>query len=227
MNRQSMAAALLLVTVTATASFHVVGAELCFDVDEPFERIHVRGPATLEIRQGGSPEVTVTAIDHVLADVVLDVTDGTLFIEVPEGLEVDDVSFDVTTERLHGIHSEHAVRVVASGLTVGELLIRARGAGSDYHLVGLSAEELTIDVRGALNALVAGRAERQTVDIDGAANYDAGKFRTAMADLRLRGENSSKVWVTDRLEVDIDGAGSVTYRGNPTKYIDGWGYVGR
>lgn len=88
--------------------------------------------------------------------------------------------------------------------------------------------KLTVDVQGAVNAVVAGRAERQNVDIAGVGNYDAGELNTAMADLRLRGANSSEVWVTDRLEVDIAGTGSVTCRGNPevTKYIHGWGYVG-
>ena len=224
MNRHSMAAVLLL----ATASY-AAGVEPCFVADEPIERIHVRGPATLEIRQGGSQQVAVTASDSVLANVAMDVSDGTLFIEVADGdLEVDDVRFDITTKGLSGIYSEHAIRVVASGLTTGDLSIKARGAGSDYHLVGLSVRELTVDVRGALNAVVAGRAERQNVDIAGAGNYDAGKLSTAMADLRLRGANSSEVWITDRLEVDIAGSGSVTYRGTPevTKYIHGWGYVG-
>ena len=224
MNRHSMAAALLL----AVASY-AAGVEPSFDTEEPIERIHVRGPATLEILQGGSPQVAVTAVDSVLADVAIDVSDGTLFIEVTdEDLEVDDVRFDITTKGLHGIYSEHAVRVVARGLTAGDLLIKARGAGSDYLLVGLSVRELTVDVRGAMNAIVAGRAERQTVDISGAGNYDAGELSTAMAEVRLRGTNSSEVWVTGRLDVEMWGSGSVTYRGNPemTKYIHGWGYVG-
>lgn len=222
MNRHSMAAALLV-----AAASHAAGVEPCFDADEPIERIHVRGPATLEIRQGGSPQVAVTAIDSVLADVTMDVTDGTLFIEVAdEDLEVDDVRFDITTKGLNGIYSEHAVRVVANGLNAGDLLIKARGAGSDYRLVGLSVRELTVDVRGAVNAVVAGRAERQNVDIAGAGNYDATQLSTTMADLRLRGANSSEVWVTDRLDVDIVGTSSVTYRGNPEVNVHGWGYVG-
>lgn len=224
MNRHAMAAALLI-----AASSYAAGVEPCFDADEPIERIHVRGPATLEIRQGGSPHVAVTAIDSVVADVAMDVSDGTLFIEVAdETLEVDDVRFDITTKGLRGIYSEHAVRVVASGLTAGDLLIKARGAGSDYRLVGLAVRQLTVDVRGPVNAVVAGSADRQTVDIVGAGNYDAGELSTAVADLRLRGANSSEVWVTDRLDVEMWGPGSVTYQGNPevTKYIHGWGYVG-
>ena len=223
MNRQSMAAALVAASSCAAAIESGVGA------GELFERIHVRGPATLEIRQGASPQVAVTGVDRVLVDVAMDVSDGTLFIEVPgEDLEVDDVMFDITTKKLRGIYSEHAIRVVANGLTAGDLSIKARGAG-DFRLVGLSVGELNVDVRGALNAVVAGMAERQNVDIAGPGNYSAAELRTAMADLRLRGANSSEVWVTDRLEVDIAGSGSVvTYRGNPsvTKYIHGWGYVG-
>ena len=124
-----MAAALLVAT-----SSYAAGVEPCFVADEPIERIHVRGPATLEIRQGESPQVSVTAVDSVLADVAMDVSDGTLFIEVADhDLEVDDVRFDITTKELNGIYSEHAVRVVASGLTAGDLSIKARGPGSDYH----------------------------------------------------------------------------------------------
>ena len=64
---------------------------------------------------------SVTAIDSVLADVAMDVSDGTLFTEVAdEDLEVDDVRFDITTKGLRGIYSEHAVRVVANGLTAGD-----------------------------------------------------------------------------------------------------------
>ena len=225
MNRQSIAAVLLVAASTCAA-----GVEPGFPASEPFERIHVRGPATLEIRQGRSPQVAVTAVDRVLADVAVDVSDGTLFIEVPdEDLDVDDVRFAITTKELRAIYSEHAVRVVVNGLTAGHLSIKARGAGSDYHLAGLLVGELSFDVRGALNAVIAGRAERQNVAIAGASTYRARELSTAMADLRLRGASSSEVWVTDRLDVDIAGSGSVvTYRGSPrvTKYIHGWGYVG-
>ena len=70
MNRQSIAAVLFVAACTSAA-----GVEPGFPASEPFERIHVRGPATLEIRQGRSPQVAVTAVDRVLADVAMDVSD--------------------------------------------------------------------------------------------------------------------------------------------------------
>ena len=98
MNRQSIAAVLLVAACTSAA-----GVEPRFPASEPFERIHVRGPATLEIRQGRSPQVAVTAVDRVLADVAMNVSDGTLFIEVPDhDLDVDEVRFDITTKELRG-----------------------------------------------------------------------------------------------------------------------------
>lgn len=200
-----------------------------FTTGEPFERIHVSGPATLEIRQGEPTHVKVAGADSVLAEVEIDVSDGTLFIDVgDEDLDVDAVRVDITTANLSEIYSDDAIRVTATDLTAGDLVVEDRGRG-DYRLSGLTARELTVDARGALNFVVDGTAERQSVDVAGAGNYDAGALKTEVADLRLRGAASGNVWVTDRLDVNIAGAGSVTYRGDAvvSKRILGAGSVSR
>jgi len=231
MNRLSLVSALLAAAASAAeADCGSNAVETTENADGTFERIHVSGPATLDVRQGQSTQVTVAAGHSVLDDLEVDISSGTLSIVVGNvELDAGDVRVDITTSRLREICSNDAIHVTLRNLTAGDLGVWARGAGSYYRLSRVSLGELTVDVRGASSFVVDGTAERQNVDISGAGSYDARALKTAITDLRLRGANSTNVWVTEQLDVDIDGPGWVTYRGDAgvRRRILGTGWVAR
>jgi len=195
-------------------------------VTEDFHRIYVEGPATLDIRQGKSVGVELTALEGHQDSVEVEVSDATLFVEVPEELEVEDVVVRITTRQLTELYSAGPILVTGGKLHTDTLVVENRGSG-DYRLASLDADELIIEARGAFHFEVNGRAGRQVVEMAGAGAYDAAGLETRTAEVRLKGAGSARVWATERLDVDIAGAGSVAYTGDPDVHrrIRGFGTV--
>ncbi len=181
---------------------------------EDFHRIHVEGPATLDIRQGESMRVQLAVADEHQDDVEVEVSDATLFVEVPEELEVEDVVVQVTTRQLSELYSAGPILVTGAKLRTDTLVVENRGRG-EYRLASLDADELIIEAHGAFRFEVDGRAGRQVVDMAGAGEYEAAGLETRTSEVSLKGAGSASVWATERLDVDIAGAGSVAYSGDP------------
>lgn len=193
---------------------------------EDFHRIYVEGPATLHIQQGDAVRVELAVVEDHQDEVEVEVSDATLFVEVPEELEVEDVVVQVTTRQLTELYSAGPILVTGGKLQTESLVVENRGSG-DYRLDSLDADELVIEARGAFRFEVDGRAGRQVVDIAGAGEYEAAGLETRTAEVSLKGAGSARVWATERLDVDIAGAGSVAYAGEPDVYrrIRGFGTV--
>ena len=193
---------------------------------EDFHRIYVDGPATLDIRQGESVHVELAVAEGHQDSVDVEVSDATLFVEVPKELDVQDVVVRVTTRQLTELYSAGPILVTGGKLHTDTLVVENRGSG-DYRLASLDADELIIEARGAFHFEVDGRAGRQVVEMAGAGAYEAAGLETRTAEVRLKGAGSARVWATERLDVDIAGAGSVAYTGNPDVHrrIRGFGTV--
>ncbi|MYE23274.1 MAG: DUF2807 domain-containing protein [Gammaproteobacteria bacterium] len=193
---------------------------------EDFHRIYVEGPATLHIHQGEEARVEVAAAHEHQDTVEVEVSDATLFIDVPAELEVEDVVVQVTTRQLTELYSAGPILVTGGKLRTDTLVVENRGSG-DYRLASLDADELIIEARGAFHFEVDGRADRQVVEMAGAGAYEADGLESRTAEVRLKGAGSARVWATERLDVDIAGAGSVAYAGDPDVHrrIRGFGTV--
>lgn len=193
---------------------------------EDFHRIYVEGPATLDIRQGELVRVELAVAEEHQDSVEVEVSDATLFVEVPEELEVEDVVVQVTTRQLTELYSAGSILVTGGKLQTESLVVENRGSG-DYRLDSLDADELVIEARGAFRFEVDGRASRQVVDMAGAGEYEAAGLETRTSEVSLKGAGSARVWATERLDVDIAGAGSVAYAGDPDVHrrIRGFGTV--
>jgi hypothetical protein len=68
---------------------------------------------------------------------------------------------------------------------------------------------------GLGNIEAEGRAERQELELHGAGNFEAAHLKSATASVRLSGMGAARVWVRDRLEARISGAGNIEYYGSP------------
>ena len=220
------AAAGILCTAIVTATMKDEMQRREIQTAEDFHRIYVEGPATLHIQQGDAVQVELAVAEEHQDGVEVEVSDATLFIEVPEELEVEDVVVRVTTRQLTELYSAGPILVTVGKLHTSTLVVENRGSG-DYRLDSLDADELVIEARGAFRFEVDGRARRQVVDIAGAGEYDAAGFETRTAEVSLKGAGNAGVWATERLDVDIAGAGSVAYTGDPDVHrrIRGFGTV--
>ena len=166
-----------------------------------FDRIEVSSGIDVDVVPGNGREVSVTAGRDVLDRVRTESSGGVLRIEVVDrGIVIgpdplDDVRVEVDAASLRGLVID--------------------GAG-DVTMTGLDETQLELAVEGSGEIDAAGTADRLTATIDGSGDANLAALAVRTANISVDGSGDADVNVSEALDVDVHGAGDVTYRGDPT-----------
>ena len=203
-----------------------------------FHRLEIDGQIDVTLVQGAAEGVTVEGPSSSLRRVRTEVREGTLFIEAAEerrmwswfsgrrGRRTPRIT--VNLREVDRIEVAGAVTVAADSLKADELRLDLAGACS-LRIHDLQATTLRLDGSGAIKADVAGKVQRQRVDLSGAGSFQASKLASDEAMIGVSGAGKAVVNAANSLEVDISGAGAVEYLGDPKvkQSISGIGKVRR
>lgn len=176
-----------------------------------FRAIQLSGSGKLVIEQSDVESLTITADDNLLRDLTSDVQGKTLLLGTREFTSINPskiVTYKLLVKSLNSINVSGGAAVEAKGLLT---------------------DSLDINVSGAGDITISGRADKQSVNISGAGKYRADDFKTKTASVNISGIGSAIVAASDRLDVQVSGAGEVEYIGDPsvTEQISGAGSVKR
>lgn len=174
-----------------------------------FTSVSLQGVGKLVIDQTGSESLTVTADDNFLPYIETEVRGRELIITIQENTTLSDITeltFYITVDSLDSLE-----------LT---------GAG-DVELLHLENDTWDVNLSGAGNITVSGQVDTQTIVISGAGNYNGEDLISQEASVENSGAGMAVVQVSDSLDVNISGLGSVEYIGDPTveQTITGLGTV--
>ena len=115
------------------------------------------------------------------------------------------------------------VKITAPRLTA---LILRSAAGAK--LEGLDQPSLKIESRGAINLTASGRVDSLDIDLAGASDVDMRDVAAKDARIVSKGASNVTIAATGKVDVEINGAGSVSLRAKPTQLtsrINGIGSV--
>ena len=178
-----------------------------------FRRIHAEGAATLEVtvRSGLSGQtLELSADDNLLKLISTEVKDGVLEVSPAFSLSPRaELRVAVTVPALEGIHLEGANRL---NLDID------------------SAADFELHIEGAGRVRATGRVGRLTLHSEGAGSIDAAGLVAREVDVHIEGAGKARVNATESLRAHIEGAGVITYSGEPRtveKNIEGIGRISK
>jgi len=178
----------------------------------PFDRLEIADNVDVEVVAGDGREVEVYGGEDVLDRVETTSQGGLLRIDVRDrGIVIgDDPLGDVR------------VRVAASALDLVKI-----GSTADVDLGELALPELVLEIQGTGDVRASGNADKLTATIQGAGDAELSELAVRTATVVVQGAGEANVNVSERLDVTVQGAADVTYRGDPVviKDIDGAGEV--
>ena len=180
----------------------------------PFERLEIADSVDVQVVPGDGREVRVYGGEDVLDRVETESSAGVLRIDVR------DRGIVIGPDPL----SDVRVQVAASALDAVEI------AGSaDVELGGLDLPQLEIEIEGAGEVAASGTADRLAATIQGAGDAELSDLAVRTATVVVQGAGEAHLNVSERLDVKVQGAADVIYRGHPTvtEDIDGAGEVRR
>jgi hypothetical protein len=170
-----------------------------------FSHIVLAGEGDVTITQSGIETLEVEADDNLLPLITSTVSGSTLDLR--------------TTGSVHPTKPIHYT-VTVKDFT--ELDLSGAGNGTATQI---NATAIKIVLSGSGNANISGKTRSQDVTISGAGNYQAPELASKTAKVAINGAGNAVVEVSDALDAQISGVGSVEYIGDPkvTKTISGVG----
>ncbi len=174
-----------------------------------FDEIELHGQGSIELSIGLLLPLEVTADDNILPLIKTDLRGRRLVVQI-EG----------------SIRTEVGVVLRA---TVPDIKVVSCEGAAMVDLQGVQNEDLLIEVNGAGAVVADGTTDNLTVSTKGAGHIEVGELQARNVDITVTGTGSVVTHATDKLKVDITGAGVVRYSGDPElqKSVRGIGVVTR
>jgi hypothetical protein len=180
----------------------------------PFERLEIADSVDVQVVPGDGREVKVYGGEDVLDRVETVSNVGVLRIDVR------DRGIVIGPDPLGDVR----VQVKASQLDAVKI-----GGSGDVELGEVELPELALEIEGAGEVVASGTADRLTATIQGAGDANLSDLEVRTATVQVQGAGEAHVNVSERLDVKVQGAADVIYRGDPTvtQDIQGAGEVRR
>ena len=162
-----------------------------------FDEVELQGVGNLSLEQTGSESLTVEAEEDVLPKIRTEVENKRLIISPERNTSINTtkpINYKLTVKNLNTLEVSGSGNVEAEDINTDELAVTIGGAGD-------------VEIRGS--------ADSQEVEISGSGEYKAGDLESKEATIDVRGSGLATVNVSDELEAEVSGSGSVEYIGDP------------
>lgn len=186
-----------------------------------FEAVTLAGNGLIILSQGQSEALTIEADDNILPHIETQVRNGVLII----GYDDQDwntfyrpsqpIRFNLTVKDLTALNVSGSGEIRGANITTDRLELNLSGSGH-VAIESLEATDLTVDVSGSGEIDLAGRVDRQTVELAGMGAYRAGDLDSRVTRVTVSGSGQATVWAQERLTIDVSGSGQVNYYGDPS-----------
>jgi hypothetical protein len=203
MLRLALAAALSLAAVAAQANDQIRNTP-------PFKSISVQGPISVTVDAGTTQSLTVRGSDKFVKGLASEVVDGELRVHML------DKSF--TTNK-----SDQRIIITMPELRA----FSAEGAG-EIKLNNIRGDRLDVNYKGAGSMGITGQVKSFRMKAEGVGEVNTKALIANDVDIDFQGIGDVQIYAKDKLDVAVQGMGSVKYFGRPrtvNKSVAGLGSV--
>ncbi len=176
-----------------------------------FEEAELRGVGNLSIEQTGTESLSVKAEEDVLPKLTTKVVNNRLIIGPKPNTTI------------------HTTEPINYKLTVKDLSALKVLGSANVEAEGISTDRLIVTISGAGDVKIGGKADEQEINILGSGDYQAEDLESKEVKIDVMGSGSAIVNVSEKLNAEISGIGSVEYIGDPTvkQDVSGVGRISR
>lgn len=199
-----------------------------------YTEIAVGGGGQVEITQGETESLTVTADENVMQYLEAKLEGNRLVLREKQGYQVESktpIKYVVTVKTLIAISIGGSAQVTMPALDTRNFNVSIGGSGT-VTIDDLTAQQVEISIGGSGTTTLAGRADDVDVSIGGSGNFNGDGLAAKAAVVSIGGSGNARLNVSEALNVNLSGGGNVYYTGEiadsaVTKTISGSGNVER
>ncbi len=239
MLRQILILAVLLLPLSITGCLYDTPRSYNYDSDveqmsfkpqtDDFSTVKLIGNYLVKLENSETSSIEINADETLRELILVDVKNGVLTIETLKNNALGSIpkaELIIKASTINLIEIEKSANIVShKPFRFDKLRIQSAGAlKMDIDLVG---NEFSGEMAGATDLNLRGEVGQVKLNIPGAGKVSAFGFRTSELDLTLSGAGKAEVFASERLNIDVSGACSVTYKGNPEKVYTNVSGIGR
>ncbi len=193
------------------------------------DSVMLSGLGDLTIRQGETESLTIEAEDNILPLLETKVTGGVLELSDKPNTSINSskgIHYTLVVMNLKQVSLTGMGNIAIDALTADALNLVLSGSG-DVKMTDLQAGEVNLTLDGLGSIELTGQAESLTMKTMGSGDLKAADLKVKNASITIEGLGNATVQVSDTLEVNISGSGSLKYYGAPkiTQEITGLGSI--
>jgi len=169
------------------------------------------------LKKGDKEEVKVEVTGTALSNVLTEISGTSLRIHMKDGnYKNRDVKVYVTYVNLENISASSASNIFSENvITTNKMEVGASSAATIE--ISLDVQSLIVDVSSAGDVTLEGRTKTLKVEASSAGDIDAYNLIAENVIAAAGSAGSIKLTVTKELQAEASSAGSIRYRGSPTK----------
>jgi hypothetical protein len=197
------------------------------DIDD-FSGIELNGNYVVMLENADFCSVEAAIPDGKKDLLISEVKDGILIIKTIEATldDHDKIELVIKAPKIESIEVSASVRITAKKPFEFDRL-RLESSGALKVEMELKGNYLDADLSGATNLDLRGEVRNVVLNIPGAGKISAYDLITENFELDLAGAGKAQVYASKRLNVDLSGACSVTYKGHPSEIFTNISGIGR
>lgn len=169
------------------------------------------------ILKQGNPSIKITADDNLLKITKTDVSGDELKITTDGTIcNAQALVVEISNPNYSSVKSTGAIEL-SSDTTLNVKDFDLALSGKSNIDLALNASNVSVVSSGSATINLKGQAAANNVTLSGSSNLNAFDFAVANYKIETHGVANCKINVLSDLNVNINGAGEVQYKGNPTK----------
>lgn len=194
------------------------------------EKIKLASSFDVEITQGPTTSVRVEADENIQPFITVSDEAGYLLIKTKENMSISSehvIKIYITTNKLEQIQLAGSGNVIGKNKFTGSHKLSLKITGSGDIRMEVNTPEIVSDIVGSGTITLKGETKDETIHISGVGNYHANELKAENVNVKIAGSGDVKVFAETTLDINIDGVGSVYYKGTATvkQHIAGSGEV--
>jgi hypothetical protein len=182
-----------------------------------FSMLELKVPGDVFLKQSDEFSVEIDAPEKVLDEIKTEIKNGVLTISAEPSIfrNIKDVTMHISLPVLESLTVSGSNRVVGKGTF--------RSAQTDFRIHGSGKVELSLDnektnvyINGSGDVALSGKTLKHYIEINGSGNVNNFELISENTIIEINGAGNCEVFASEAIRTEINGAGSVSYKGSPT-----------
>jgi drug/metabolite transporter (DMT)-like permease len=182
------------------------------------DRVRSTINAIVQIQQGATEALTVSADDNLLPYLVTEVRGGELVIRWQSNTNIRTfrpVQVNLTVKDLAGVVTTSSGKIIVGPLTTGDFNMNLSSSG-DVEIQQIQAGRITAGLSSSGSVAIKGSANSLNLSLSSSGSFIGSDLQVQQATVTVSSSGDAALWVTQSLQANISSSGNVTYYGNPS-----------